>query len=54
MVIWETLHLWPQYDESWFVPIEVLREIFAGIPDIIRVCIDGCEDIEKVLDIHIL
>jgi hypothetical protein len=36
------------------VPIEVLCKIGTGVPDIVRVWIDCCEDIEQVLDIYIL
>jgi len=36
------------------VSIEVPYEISAGVPDTFRVCVDGCEDNEQVLDVHIL
>ena len=54
MVIWEPLDLRLQNDQSTLVPIKVLHKVGEGIPDIVRVRIDGRKYIEKVLDIYIL
>ena len=54
MVIWETFDLWTQNRLSWFVPIEVEHKVCACIPVPTRVRVDGREDIEQMLDIHIL
>ena len=54
MDIWEPFDLRSQHDEPWFVRKEVLHEMLTGIPDIARVGINSCKDIEQMLDIHIL
>jgi len=54
MVIREPFDPWPQNDEPWFVPREVRREIATGLPDVVRVGVDGCEDIEQMLDVYVL
>jgi hypothetical protein len=53
MAVWESLELWPQHNQPWFVPTEVPHEIGTGTPDAVRVQVNGCEDIEQVFDIHI-
>ena len=54
MVIRESFYFWSQYSESRFVPFEVGNEIGAGVPDVVRVRVEKCEDVEKVFDIHVL
>ena len=54
VIVREPFDLWSQNDEPLFVPNEVVHKFVAGFPDIVQVCIDGCEDIEQVLNIHIL
>jgi hypothetical protein len=54
MVIGKAFDLRPQHSLPWFVPIEVLHEVATSIPDTTRVRVDGCEDIEQVLNVHIL
>ena len=54
IVIRECFDLWSQHDKPWFMLIEVIHKSGADIPDILRVSIDRCEDIEQVLDVHIL
>jgi hypothetical protein len=54
MVIREPFDLSPQHGKPRFVPIYVVHEMKTGIPDVGRVFVDGCEDIEEVFDVHIL
>ena len=54
MAIWESFDLWPQYDQPWFVSIKVAHEKNAGVPCVDRARVNRCEDIEQVLDVHIL
>jgi len=53
MTTWESFNLWP-HGEPLLVPKEVMHGIVAGYPDVVRVCIDRCEDIKQVLDVCIL
>ena len=54
MVIRESFDLRPQHDQPPFAPIEVPRESNTGTPDTGRVWVNGREDVEQVLNIHIL
>ena len=51
MVVREGFDLRLQNGESTLVLNEVLHELGTGNPDVVRVPIDCCEDIEQVLDI---
>jgi len=54
VIVREPFDFWSQNDEPLFVPNEVVRESGAGFPDIVRVLVNGCEDIEQVLNVYIL
>ena len=53
MVIREAFDLRSQHDQPLFMPIEVSHETSTDIPGNDRVRVDGCEDIEQVLDVHV-
>ena len=46
MVVRKAFDLRLQHGEPLFVPKYMSHEIGAGIPDVVRVRIDGCEDIK--------
>jgi hypothetical protein len=54
MVVRESFEPWPQHDQSRFVPEEVLHEVVTRSPDAIGGFVDGGEDIEQVLNVHVL
>jgi hypothetical protein len=54
MVVRECLDLWSQYSESRFVPMEVIQETGACLPDDFRAWIERCEDVKQVFDVHVL
>ena len=54
MDIWERFDLWPQCNWTPFVPMKVLHEVIADIPDITGVRVNGCKNVKQVLDIHVL
>ena len=54
MVIWESFNLRPQHNQPRLVPTEVLHEMSRGVPEFNCVRVDEREDIEEVLDVHIL
>ena len=53
-MIRESFDLWPQNDEPLLVMSEVPYEIGTGVPDVGRARVDRGEDIEQVLNIHVL
>ena len=54
MIIRESFYLLRQGDQTSFVPIKVPQKVEADIPDIIRICVGRCENIEQVLHVHVL
>jgi hypothetical protein len=46
VVIGKGFDLGPKDSFSWFMPIEVFHEANASVPDVIRVYIDGYEDVK--------
>ena len=54
MIIRGSFDFWPQNGEPVFMPGEVPHEIGAGVSDADRVRVDRLENIEQVLDVHIL
>jgi len=36
------------------MPSEVLDGIGVGFPNIVRVRVDGCKDVEQALDVYVL
>ena len=54
MVIREYPDFLSQRDEPWFMPIEMNHDSGTDASDTFRVCVNRCEDIEQVLDAHVL
>ena len=54
MIIGELLDLRSQGSLPWFVPNQKVNKAKASPPDTIQVYINRRENIEQVLDVHIL
>ena len=54
MVIAKALEPRPQHRSSWFVPKEMLNEVASSTLSFAPGCVNGCEDIEQVLNTHVL
>src|ERR1700753_698588 len=54
MIIGKVLNFWPQNSLPRLLSIEVSQKVFTGSPDLVRVRVDGRENIEQMLNIRIL
>ena len=54
MIIGKRFNLWPQHCLPRVVPTEEKQKADTGSPDLIRVRIDGHQDIEQMLNIRVL